>query len=234
MRAFFVLTSLLIRSIAFSQSSTQLLSADGKVIAGIGDINGAVITTLRPNNIEGNPYIGGTWNKGAVLFKKGKKADSLLLQFDLVANKIYFKDGGFTMAFVDEVEAFLLYAAGDSVPDDMLFRKGYPVSGQLGPESFYEVLSDGPKFHLLKYRTVKISEIYVYNQQPRRKYSENAGLHLYNVSSASLQRIKPGKKNVLKLLPSLTEKIELLCKKYKWDLNTEPELAQLVKALNIE
>lgn len=229
----FIAVCLLAHSVAGAQSPTQLISPEGKITGSIGDINGAVITVIKPGNVDGKPFLGKEWNKGSVLFKKGKKADSLLLQFDLVSNKLYFKQDGFTMAFLEEVEAFLFYTSGEDVPVDMLFRNGYPAYGELGRETFYEVLADGAKIHLLKHWSAKITETYVYNQPPRRQYTESSGLYLYNTETASLQRVKTGKKNILKVLPALSEKIDSLCKKNKWDLNTEPEVTQLVKALNL-
>ncbi|MGQ0738499.1 MAG: hypothetical protein ACT4OJ_05510 [Bacteroidota bacterium] len=234
MRPRFAFIGLLLYVHASAQSPTQLISADGKIIGALSDVNGAIITTVRSTNVEGQYWLGGEWNKGTVYFKKGKRADSLLLQFDLTANKIYFKQDAFTLAFLEEVEAFRFYPAGEVIPDDMFFRCGYPSHGQQDPGSFYELMADGPSFHLLKYRSAKITETYVYNAPPRRNYTSSGELYLYNAGNGELRKTKPDKKAILKLLPSFSEKIDSLCRKYKWELKTEPELVQLVKALNKE
>lgn len=234
MRFRFVAIGLLLPVLVSAQSPTQLVGADGKIVGALSDVNGAVVTTFRSNNVEGQPYLGAEWNKGTVYFKKGKRADSLLLQFNLEANMVYFRRNAVAMTFLEEVEAFRFYPAGEIIPNDMLFRSGYPSYGQQGPASFYEVMADGPLFQLLKYRSTKITETYVYNGSPRRSYTTLADLYLYNITTRELRKTKADKKAFLKLLPSSSEKIDSLCQKYKWELKTEPELVQLVKALNLE
>jgi hypothetical protein len=234
MKRWLVAIHLLLYVAASAQSSTQLVFSNDKAAGVVSDISGAVVNTFRPNNIQGKPYFGEEWNKGTTYFTKGKKADSLQLQFDLTVNKIYFKRDGVILLFLDEVEAFRFYSTGEGIPGDALFRCGYPANSKYNSSHFYEVMSDGSNFHLLKYRLTKITEGYVYNAPPNRSYKTFDELYLYNASTKEIQKIKPDKKAVLKLLPTFADKINMLCQQNNWTLKTESELKQLVALLNKE
>ncbi|HMU47849.1 MAG TPA: hypothetical protein PKC72_15870 [Chitinophagaceae bacterium] len=215
-----------------AQSTTQLVSADGRMIGDVGNINGAVITTIHPKDIEGKPNLGSDWNYGTVYFKKGKRADSLLLHFDIAENKIYFKQNDVPLSFLEEVAAFWLYPSEEIKKKDLLFRSGYPATGQHNMNSFYEVMADEGPLHLLKYRSMIITESYVYNAPARRKYIPHDDLYLFIPQSSIIQKIKMNKKSLEKQLPEYAGTIESLCEKNKWELKTEAEVVELVKELN--
>lgn len=215
-----------------AQSTTQLVSADGRMVGDVGNINGAVITTIHPKDIEGKPYLGSDWNYGTVYFKKGKRADSLLLHFDLAENKIYFKQNGLTLAFLEEVQAFWIYPSEEITKKDLLFRSGYPSIGQQSTNSFYEVLADEGPIHLLKYTAMIITETYVYNAPARRKYIPHDDFYIYIPQSGIFQKIKLNKKSLEKELPEYSNSIESICKRNDWELKTEAEVVSLIKELN--
>lgn len=215
-----------------AQSTTQLVSADGRIIGDVGNINGAVITTIHPKDIEGKPYMGSDWNYGTVYFKKGKRADSILLHFDLVDNKIYFRQNDLTLSFLEEVEAFWLYPSEEIKNKDLLFRCGYPSIGQQNINSFYEVMADEGPIHLLRYVSIMITESYVYNAPARRKYTPHTDLYIYTPQRKSIQKIKMNRKSLEKQLPEYASIIESLSQKNNWELKTEAEIVELVKELN--
>jgi hypothetical protein len=218
--------------VSASQTTTQLLNSDGKMKGAINDINGAIVPTFNATDIAGNRYLGEEWNNGSVLFKKGKIADSLLLQFDLVTNNVYFKRENVMQAFLEEVEMFRFYPSADLTANNLVFRSGYPAYGQQEPKTFYQVLEEGENFHLLKLCAKKISEAYVYNAPAERSYIAANSFFVFDVKTGELYKINPGKKAVSKLLPAHAATIESLCKNNNWDLKTETELADLFKELN--
>lgn len=218
--------------VASAQTTTQLLNSDGKMKGAINDINGAIVPTFNAIDITGQRFLADEWNKGSVLFKKGKIADSLLLQFDLVTNTIYFKREDVMQSFLEEIEMFRFYPTADNNETGLVFRSGYPAYGQQEPKTFYQVMEEGKNFHLLKYRAKKISESYVYNAPAARSYIDADAIFLFDVNTGELYKINTGKKAILKELSAYTKVIESLCKKNDWNLKTEDELKQLIREMN--
>lgn len=227
-----LITGIILSVVSTAQTTTQLLSSDGKMKGAINDINGAIVPTFNATDIAGQRYLANEWNNGSVRFKKGKIADSLLLQFDLVTNSIYFKRENVMQAFIEEVDMFRFYPSPDNNETGLVFRSGYPAYSQQPPGTFYQVLEEGNNFHLLKYRAKKIKETYVFNSTPTRSYADADAWFVFDVNTGELQKINSSKKAIQKAFPAFNDAIEQLCKKNNWNLKAEKELLQLFRELN--
>lgn len=230
---FFIIGFFLSIQLSAQNNMTMILqNSDNKIIGTLGDVKGVIITTFRPNDIKGIPYLGEEWNRGSVSFKNGKVVDSLLLQFDLVTNLLYFKQEGVMQTFMEEVTSFRFYEIPCADQKNMIFRSDYPSYGQQRQNNFYQVLEEGPKYHLLCYRAGKINETYVYGGLPKRSYATLDVLFLYNVKTGEINKLTLSKKAILKLLPSFADTIESLCRKNNWQLKSESEIKELIRELN--
>ena len=227
----FTIAMLLIQAIGNAQTNTAVITADGKPVGIVDNIYGAVIPVIRPANVDGSPFMCDEWNKGSVFFKKGKRADSLPIKFDLQNNLLYFQQDSLTMTFLEEISSFRFICTTE--PGKLVyFKNNYPVLGQLSPLIFYQVLIEGSSFHLLKFLNKKIVEEYAYNSPPKRKFQLMTEWYVYDVKADQMLKVKNGKSALMKKMPSAASKIEELCKKHNLQLKSEEELTKLFSLLN--
>jgi|SRR5436189_839125 len=118
-----LLFSLVIASITKAQ--TSVITSGGRTVGVYDNIYGAVLPVIKPDDIEGSPFLSDDWNKGTVVFKKGKRADSLPLKFDIINNKVYFRRDTMAMEFLEEVTFFLFNYYEDDALKTAYFKNGY-------------------------------------------------------------------------------------------------------------
>ena len=175
-----------------------------------------------------------TGTKELLFFKKGKKSDSLSLKFDIINNKIYFKQDTFTMEFLDEVSFFRFNYHEGAALKTASFRNGYPKEDAQTATTFYQVLAEGNSFHLLKYLKRLIREEYVYNGPAKRQYVMQDVWYVFDVKKSQLMLVKPNKAFLQKKLNAVSDRIEELCRTNKWDLKTTDQMIALFTELNKE
>ena len=234
MRYRLLLFLLLITLMAKTQTNTNVITSGGRTVGVYDNIYGAVLPVIKPDDIDGTPFFSDDWNKGTVIFKKGKKADSLRLKFDIINNKVYFKQDSLTLEFLDEVSSFRFNYYEDAELKTAFFKNGYPVDGAQTAVTFYQVLVEGNSFHLLKHLKRLIREEYVYNGPPKRKFVMQDTWYVYDVKKTQLMLVKPNKASLQKKLNAESDRIEELCKKNKWDLKTTDQMIALFTELNKE
>ena len=221
-------------TIAKSQTNTSIVTSGGKVVGVFDNIHAAVVPVIKPDNVEGSPFISDYWNRGTVFFKKGKRADSILLKFDIVNNSLYFEQDNMTMKFIDEVSSFKFNYPDGEETKTASFKNGYPDEGAANAQTFYQVFSEGNSYHLIKFLKRVISEEYVYGGVGKKKYNAFDSWYVYDVKEKQLIQIKPGKSAITKKLKAESAKIEDLCKKNNWELKSDAELTALFNQLNQE
>jgi hypothetical protein len=234
MRKFLLASCLFIALFTRAQTNASVVTSAGKVVGVFENIHAAVVPVIKPDNVEGSQFLSDYWNRGTVLFKKGKRADSILLKFNIVNNSLYFEQDNLVMKFLDEVSFFQFnYRDGEEIKT-AYFKNGYPDEGAANAQTFYQVFSEGSSYHLLKLLKRVLSEEYVYNGPAKRKYNAVDSWYVYDVNEKKLLPIKPGKSAIAKKLKAESAKIEDLCKKNNWELKSEYELTALFDQLNKE
>lgn len=197
----------------------------------VTDINGKIIPANQPSDVEGTPLLSNDWNLGYVKLDAGKKADSIQLKFNLQSNRLYFLRNEETFEFVDAIREFSFSFKENELVKTVLFRNNYPAIEKNNTASYYEVLAEGPRVQLLRYKERMISEIYVFNRPPRKEYTETSSLYIYDAVTKSIQKVKVKRSSITGALPGLEKSINELCDKNKWDMKSIDELKLLVQAL---
>jgi len=225
---------LVIASITKAQTNTSVITAGGRTVGVYDNIYGAVLPVIKPDDIEGSPFLSDDWNKGTVVFKKGKRADSIPLKFDIINNKVYFKLDSLTMEFLDEISFFQFnYYEGTSLKN-AYFKNGYPEEASQNSKTFYQVFVEGNSFHVLKYPKRLIREDYVYNGPPKRKYVAQDVWYVFDVKKKQLVQVKPNKSFLQKKFNAESDRIDELCRKNNWELKTTDQMIALFTELNKE
>jgi hypothetical protein len=225
---------LVLQAIIFlqAQTNTGIITSDNKPVGIVENIYGKVIPVIKPPNVDGSPFFCDDWSKATVVFKRGKRADSLPVKFDLQNNLLYYKQDSFVMSFLEEVSSFRFVCSGDASNKAIFFRNNYPLTGQLTTATYFKVLAEGNAFHLLQFINKNIIEEYVYNGPAKRKYQAFEEWFVYDVKANEMLKIKLGKAPLMKKMPSVASKIDELCSRNKWQLKSEEELIKLFWILN--
>lgn len=221
-------------SAASAQSNTSVVTSGGRIVGVFDNIHAAVVPVIKPDDIAGSPFLSDEWNKGTVVFRNGKRVDSILLKFDIAGNRLIFLQDSLIMFFMEEVFYFIFsYKEGSSFKT-AYFKNTYPDEGAASSVTFYQVFAEGSSYHLLKLLKRTINEEYVYNGPAKRRYTPQDKWYVYDVKLSQLFPINTGKASVVKKLKPDAVRIEELCKKNKWDLKSADELTALFKELNNE
>lgn len=234
MRYRLLMILLLFTSLISAQTNTAVVTSGGRTVGVYDNIYGAVIPVIKPDNVDGSPFLSDDWNKGTVVFKKGKRADSLPLKFDIINNKVYFQQDSLALEFLEEVSFFRFNYHEGTVLKTASFKNGYPEEGALNSATFYQVFAEGSSFHLLKHLKRMINEEYVYNGPAKRKYVVQDIWYVYDVKKSQLIQVKPNKAFLQKKLKAESARIDELCNNNKWDLKTTDEMVALFTELNKE
>lgn len=196
----------------------------------IEDLAGRPFVSKGLEDIAGHPYLVSDWSWGAVKFANGKFAKDITLHFSTYNNKLYFKKGNEQQEFVLPVREFMLgYMNGvDSVA--RIFRNGYPAIGNIGSETFFELLSDG-RFQVLKLHHKIISTYKPYNQPERKEFKESQELYVFAPGNKMI-KIKKDKNFLLTAFPEFARDIESHIQSNNLKIKTEEGLLKLFSLMN--
>lgn len=110
------------------------------------------------------------------------------------------------------------------------FKNGYPEVDKQTERSIYQVLSAGPKVHLLKYMSQKVEDANTLGDYSRREIVTTEQYYVY-IPGGVIKKVK-GKKDIAEALPDLSAKINEVVAANSLKLKSENELTMLVEALN--
>jgi len=115
------------------------------------DINSIPLKEKAHTKMEGSPYLSDQFMKGTVVFKDGKIAKNINLNFDQINGAVVFKnESDLEFTFVTPVKEFEIPLIGK-------FRSGFPPAKGTTENTFFKVLNDG-KTQLLKTQKKAILE----------------------------------------------------------------------------
>ncbi|MHA4810440.1 hypothetical protein ACX0G9_20205 [Flavitalea flava] len=128
---------------------------------------------------------------------------------------------------------FVLPATGKGNEKTLHFKTGYPAIGSNTGQTYYEVLAEGPKVHLLKYvyKVVQVSSNY--GGPTEKAYAQREFLYVYDVLATTMTEISHNSSAVKKALPEYAADIESFSVQHKSKLKKEEEIKALVEYLNV-
>ena len=182
------------------------------------------------DDIQGR-FLRQEWTPSIVSFKNSTASWRVPLLFDVYSNKLYFFQDNQIMEFLDPVSEFTMILIQKEDSLQVKFRSSYPTVDQNTPETFYEVVVDGP-YQLLR---CKAKTIYLYKEQnvpeQQRKYNKEL-LYAYFPNN-QMVLIKKDKEQVMSAVPSeYSEKVKSIIESKKLKLKNEDSLKQLFTLLN--
>jgi hypothetical protein len=130
-----------------------------------------------------------------------------------------------------KLELFETVTFNDLSNRHVTLKQGYPEIDNHTDRSVYQVLSMGPKVHLLKFYTQKIEDAATLGDYSRREIVTTQQLYIYT-PGGEIKKIKPSKQSIVEALPSLSSKIEEVVSSNKLNLKSEAAITELVEALN--
>lgn len=198
----------------------------------IMDINGKPWNINNPEaRVAGTPWLSMDWGKGYVQLLNGKRADSILMNFDLEYHRPMYTYAGAVYEFRDSVQEFKFDYVENSVQKTAFFKSGYPAASRHKASTLYQVLAEGPKYELLKYSDKKSRERRDYNGPMKIHYELYSELYIYNSATQTMRKIQNKLSSVIKALPAREKDINKICREKNLSLKTEEQVALLIGSL---
>ncbi|WP_128548333.1 hypothetical protein [Larkinella soli] len=191
------------------------------------DANGQVLVENKYVNIQGSPYLDEAWKNGALTTATNRSYDKLKIRFDTYAGELEYLQNGQTYRLNPENVKEFRIADGN----ELVFRNGFAATGSNTPNTFYQVLVDGPT-KLLKQYKVNLMESKAYNSATGNREFQKQDWYFVAKPDGSVQRIQKTKKSVLAAFPEQKDRVEKLMKEKDISLNEESGLSALVTAVN--
>lgn len=229
-KQFFVcLFSFFIVLAANAQSTTD--QSTGNPAGSIDDL------LLKPIRLPSLPEVGGSlflsadYVPASVLINKDKTVTDVPVKFNIYSNAIMVLKDGSEL----KLESFELVSYDETANDGSVkhykFKAGYPEIDNHTDKSIYQVLSIGPKVHLLKFLSQKVEDASTLGDYSRREIVTSEQLYIY-VPGGEIKRIKTSKQSVMDALPGMSAKIDEIINANKLKLKSEAEITALVEELN--
>lgn len=181
--------------------------------------------------IGGSPFMHPDFITGTVQIEGGKIVTNVPIKFNVFNNLIMVKRDGDDL----KLESFDLVsydnAGTDGTIKHYMFKQGYPEIENRPATAVYQVLSYGPKLHLIKFHSQKVEDVQTLGDYSRRELATTTQLYVY-VPGGEIKKIKAGKQAIVDAVPSLSAKIDEITKAQSLNLKNESDLTELVDALN--
>jgi len=193
-----------------------------------GDAKRTPLTVIKYTDVEGNPYLYNFWVKGKVTLKNGKIYSNDSLKYDLIDDKLIFKnDDGTLMHFAEPVRAFDLLSKDLKV---LHFRNGLPAPNGLNSESYFQIIYDG-KIPLFKRTGKFVTESKQYNSASTIK-SFNTTYNYYLLQNEALVKVSLNRKTIITLFGIKEDQLNDYLKLEKIDFKKDEDLNKLFTYFN--
>ena len=208
-------------------------------LAGFSQVTEASIDDLQVKpmrlpalqEVGGSPFFSPDYIPASVHIKNDVTVTDVPVKFNIYSNAMMVRKDGQEM----KLESFDIVSYDEAGTDGSVknykFRQGYPEIDNHTPESIYQVISMGPKVHLLKYLSQKVEDAATLGDYSRREIITTEQLYIY-VPGGSIKRIKASKQAIVDALPSLSAKIDEIASANNLKLKSEADIILLVEALN--
>lgn len=187
--------------------------------------NKAVIFALNytPKQPYATKQLYNTWTKGAVIFADGKKADQVMLSYNVWLDELlWINENSYHIGVIpkESILEFVFYNENDLSKEKF---RNIKTSETRKKGSFFQVLIEGDFTVYCQYK---------YTYVPKDREFEKSET-FYLQTKGSLQRFTPNRRSILSLFPN-DQKHEVrqeIRKNYPWRLNKE-ELARFFGSFN--
>jgi hypothetical protein len=170
------------------------------------DANGRPLTSKSRKEIKGSPMLNDNWGKGTIKFRNKKVFENALLRFNLFSNKLFYKVDDMELAIIDPISEFSFSYEENNEQHSVVFRNGYPGNTTDPGEVFYQVLSEGPRFQLLKHSYKTVQDYYEYGSAPTKIFRYASELFIYDAKMQTLKLVK-NKQPLTESVPVLTAEL---------------------------
>lgn len=181
--------------------------------------------------IGGSPFLHPDFINGTVQIEGGKIVTNVPIKFNIFSNMIMVKRDDNDL----KLESFDLVSYDNTNADGTvkhyMFKQGYPEIESRPTTAVYQVLSYGPKLHLIKFLSQKVEDVQTLGDYSRRELATSQQLYVY-VPGGEIKKIKAGKQAIVDALPAMSAKIDEIIKAESLNLKNESDLTTLVDALN--
>lgn len=182
-------------------------------------------------DVGGSPFLHTDYKAGIVQFNGDRTVSNVPVKFNVFNNVIMVQRDGDEM----KLESFDLVSydepATGGATKHYIFKQGYPEIDNRPSTAVYQVLSFGPKLHLLKFLSQKVEDAATLGDYSRREIVTTQQLYVY-VPGGEIKKIKTGKGAISDALPSMATKAEEITKNKSLNLKNESDLVFLVDELN--
>lgn len=220
---------LMISAVAAAQDTKP--AADTMTELTIDDLSVKTMRLPALAEVGGSMFLSPDYKPGVVLISNNKKVTDVPVKFNILSNAVMVQKDGMEMRLESFYEVSYDETTNDGGIRHLRFRQGYPEADNHSSTSVYQVISEGPKVHLLKYMTQKVEDAATLGDYSRKELVTTEQLYLY-VPGGALKKIKSAKKDLTEVLPALSAKIEEIISTNNLKLKNESEISQLVEALN--
>ncbi|HEX5654188.1 MAG TPA: hypothetical protein VFX58_14000, partial [Chitinophagaceae bacterium] len=219
-----ILFSLSLPAIAFAQATDTVLTITE---ASINDLPAKPFRMPSLQDVGGNPFFNSEYRQGSVELGQGRIVNNVPLKFNTFNNAMMvIKDGKelklefFELASFDENDY-------DGQKKHYVFKAGYPEIDGHNENAIYQVLSMGPRVHLLKFISQKVEDVPTLGDYSRREIVTTEQFYVY-VPGGEIKKIKSlksGKQSLQEALPALSAKIDEISVQKKLKLRSESDIS---------
>gem|GEM_PF-952976 len=181
-----------------------------------------------------SPFLTPEYRQGSVELGQGRVVSNVPIKFNTFNNAIMVIREGqeLKLEFFESVYYNEPDHSGKQVKQ--LFRAGYPEIENHSENTIYQVLSMGPKLHLLKFIDQKVEDVPTLGDYSRREIVTNEHYYLYvpGVGIKRIKNLKSSRQSILEVLPDLGDRVAKIAAARKLKLKSESDIAILVEELN--
>lgn len=181
--------------------------------------------------VGGSMFLTTDYKQGVILISQNQAVTDVPVKFNIYNNAVMVQKDGQEMRLESFYEVNYDEIASDGSVKHMRFKQGYPDADNHTTTSVYQVISEGPKVHLLKFMSQKVEDAATLGDYSRKELVTTEQLYLY-VPGGAMKKIKSVKKDLAEVLPAMASKIDEIVNANNLKLKNENEISQLVESLN--
>jgi hypothetical protein len=228
---------LLVSLIGRSQDSNDVNPANPVKIeeATIDDLPAKPFRMPSLTDVGGSsPFLSAEFRQGSVELGQGRVVNNVPVKFNTFNNAMMVIKNGQELKL--EFFEYITYkeSDGEGGVREFKFKAGYPEIDNQNENTIYQVLSMGPKVHLLKYISQKVEDVPTLGDYSRREIVTTEQFYIYvpGGSITKIKSLKSGKQSLQEALPDLSTKINEISVAKKLKLRSESDISILVSELN--
>ena len=169
--------------------------------------DGSLIPIGVIEDTKGSPYLLETWTTAKVYLKNGTSYADTAFNYSLFDNQLYYIKNNKIFKVSDSINEFTLIPGSDntknSIYESYHFANGYPAINGTKTNTFYQVLTTGTKYQLLKWQHKKINEVYTYGAKAESEYTSQFAYYIFDVDQQNMLPIG-NKANTSKIKSTLS------------------------------